>query len=55
MPKKNGKKHTRKKKLIDKILNLEIGEKTKAIKTLGEITKLKWKWAGHVSRMKDNR
>ena len=42
-------------KLIDKIPNLEIREKTKVNDIIEEITKLKWKWAGHVARMKDNR
>ena len=42
-------------KLIDKVLNLEIRERTKLNYILEEITKLKWKWAGHVARMKDNR
>ena len=42
-------------KLIDKVPNLEIREKTKVNDVLAEITKLKWKWAGHVARMKDNR
>ena len=40
---------------IDKVLNLEIRERTKINDSLEEITKLKWKWAGHVARMKDNR
>ena len=40
-------------KLIDKVPNLEIRERTKVNDILEEITKLKW--AGHVARMKDNR
>ena len=40
-------------KLIDKVPNLEIREKTKVKDVLVEITKLKWKWAGHVARMKE--
>ena len=42
-------------KLIDKILNLEIRKKTKVNDIIEEITKLKWKWAGHVAHMRDNR
>ena len=42
-------------KLIDKVPNLEIRQRTKINDILEEITKLKWKWAGHVARMKDNR
>ena len=50
LPKKNGKKNAR-----NKIPNLEIREKTKVNDIIEEITILKWKWAGHVARMKDNR
>ena len=42
-------------KLIDKVPNLEIRQRTKINDILEEITKLKQKWAGHVARMKDNR
>ena len=42
-------------KLIDKIPNLKIRERTKINDIIEEITKLKWQWPGHVVRMKDNR
>ena len=42
-------------KRIDKFPNLEIREKPKVNYILEEITKLKWKWAGHIAHMKDNR
>ena len=42
-------------KLIDYIPNLDIREKTKVNDILEEMTKLKWKGAGHVARIKDNR
>ena len=42
-------------KLIDKVPNLEIRQRTKINDILEEITKLKWKWAGHVAHMKANR
>ena len=42
-------------KLQDKISNKEIREKTKLNDILRVITKSKWKWAGHVARMTDNR
>ena len=35
-------------KLIDKVPNLEIRQRTKINDILEEITKFKWKWAGHV-------
>ena len=35
--------------------NLEIRERTKTNYILEEITKQKWKWAGHIACMKDNR
>ena len=43
------------KKFIDKEPNLEIRERTKINGILEEITKLKWKWAGYVAHMRDNR
>ena len=42
-------------KLQDKIPNKQIREKTKLNDILGVITRSKWKWAGHVARMSDNR
>ena len=42
-------------KLIDKVPNLEISQRTKINDILEEITKLKWKLAGHVARMRDDR
>ena len=42
-------------KLVDKLPNLEIRERTKINDILEEITKLKQKWARNVARMKDNR
>ena len=42
-------------KLQDKIPNKEIREKTKLNDILEVITRSKWKWAGHVARMSDNR
>ena len=41
-------------KLIYKVPNLEIRERTKINDTLAEIAKLKWKWVGYVARMKNN-
>ena len=42
-------------KQIDKIPNSTIREKTKVDDILKVITKTKWKWAGHVAGMNDNR
>ena len=42
-------------KQIDKIPNKTIREKTGISDILEIITKTRWKWAGHVARMKDNR
>ena len=42
-------------KLIEKTPNTEIREKTGVYDVLGVITKTRWKWAGHVARIKDNR
>ena len=42
-------------KQIDRISNSTIRERTKVDEILKVITKAKWKWAGHVTRMKDNR
>ena len=42
-------------KQIDRISNSTIRERTKVDEILKVITKAKWKWVGHVTRMKDNR
>ena len=42
-------------KQIEKIPNKTIREKTRISDTLEIITKTRWKWAGHVACMKDNR
>ena len=42
-------------KLQDKIPCSEIRKRTKIIDIIQYTLKLKWKWAGHIARMKDNR
>ena len=42
-------------RLRDKKKNTEIRENTKIIDALQHAKKLKWKWAGHVARLKDQR
>ena len=42
-------------KQIDRIPNPAIRERTKVVDILKVTTKAKWKWAGHVAHMKDNR
>ena len=42
-------------KQIDRIPNSTIRERTEVDDILKAITKAKWKWAGHVARMNDNR
>ena len=42
-------------KLIEKVTNKIIREKTGVNDILEAITKTRWKWAGHVARMNDNR
>lgn len=42
-------------RLKDKIRNVEIRDKTKITDVLHHITKMKWKWAGHVARIDDDR
>ena len=42
-------------KQIDRIPNSTIKERTKVDNILKVITKTKWKWAGHVARMNNNR
>lgn len=40
---------------IQKIRHTDIRSRTKTIDALHHALKLKWKWAGHVARLKDNR
>ena len=35
--------------------NIWVGEKTKATDVIEQVKKRKWTWAGHVSRIRDNR
>ena len=42
-------------KLQDKILCSEIRKRTKTIDVIEYTLKQKWRWAGHISRTKDNR
>ena len=42
-------------KLQDKILCSEIRKRTKIIDIVEYTLKQKWRWAGHIARMKDNR
>ena len=42
-------------KLQDKISCSEIRKRTKIIDIIEYTLKQKWKWAGHIARMKDNR
>lgn len=42
-------------KKIQKIRHTAIRQKTKVIDALSYSKKLKWRWAGHVARLKDNR
>ena len=42
-------------KQIDRIPNSTIRDKTKVDDILKVMTSTKWKWAGHVARMNDNR
>ena len=42
-------------KLKDKIPCLEIRKRTKIIDIIEYTLKQKWKWAGHIARLKDNR
>ena len=42
-------------KLKDKIPCAEIRKRTKIIDTIEYTLKQKWKWAGHIARLKDNR
>ncbi|GBP38812.1 Putative uncharacterized transposon-derived protein F52C9.6 [Eumeta japonica] len=42
-------------KKIQKISHTDIRQKTKVIDALSHSQKLKWRWAGHVARLSDNR
>ena len=42
-------------KKINKIRHTSIRQKTKAIDALSYSQKLKWRWAGHIARLTDNR
>ena len=42
-------------KLEDRIRNTTIRQRTRVTDIVQYRTKTKWKWAGHIARMKDNR
>ena len=42
-------------KLKDRIRNTIIRQRTRVTDIVQYVTNTKWKWAGHISRMKDNR
>ena len=42
-------------KLEDRILNTTIRQRTRVTDKVQNVTNTKWKWAGHIARMKDNR
>ena len=42
-------------KIKDRISNRTIRERTKVDDVIKVVTKAKWRWAGHVARMSDNR
>ena len=42
-------------KLQDKVASSEIRKRTKIVDSIECTLKRKWKWAGHIARMKDNR
>ena len=42
-------------KLEDRICNTTIRQRTRVTDIVHYITNTKWKWAGHITRMKDNR
>ena len=42
-------------KLEDRILNTTIRQRTRVTDIVQYVTNMKWKWAGHIARMKDNR
>ena len=42
-------------KLTDRIRNTIIRQRTRVTDIVQFVTNTKWKWAGHIARMKDNR
>ena len=42
-------------KLKDRIRNTTIRQRTRVTDIVQYVTNTKWKWAGHIARMKDNR
>ena len=42
-------------KLKDRIRNTIIRQRTRVTNVVQYVTNMKWKWAGHIARMKDNR
>ena len=42
-------------KLKDSIRNTIITQRTRVTDIVQYVTNTKWKWAGHIARMKDNR
>ena len=42
-------------KLKDRIRNTTIRQRTRVTDVVQYVTNTKWKWAGHIARMKDNR
>ena len=42
-------------RLKDRISNAIIRQRTRLISIVQNVTDTKWKWAGHIARMKDNR
>ena len=42
-------------KLKDRIRNNIIRQRTRVTDIVQYVTNAKWKWAGHIARMKDNR
>ena len=39
----------------DKNTNIWVRERTKVIDIINTVRKIKWSWAGHVNRIKDDR
>ena len=42
-------------RLKDRFSNAIIRQRTRLINIVQYVTNTKWKWAGHIARMKDNR
>ena len=42
-------------KLKDRVRNTTIRQRTRVTDIVQYVTNKKWKWAGHIARMKDNR